>query len=134
MGAVVLLPVTSLAFRMIGFRRWHSILASFSLGNRTPAAGVTLEHIRRTARMVQFAARRGPYRATCLPQSLTLWFFLRRQGIKSDLRLGTRRDANRFEAHAWVECQGQVLNDSDDVSERFTPFVGAIVPMAAEIR
>ena len=62
-------------------------------------------------------------------QSLALWWLLRRQGIASDLRLGMRKDASRFEAHAWVEYLGRVLNDRNDVHRRFAPFDRAIVPV-----
>lgn len=74
------------------------------------------------------AGRHGPYRAKCLPQSLTLWWLLRRQGIESQLRFGARKNARRMEAHAWVEFEGTPLNDSADVGERFKPFERAVVP------
>lgn len=78
--------------------------------------------------MVQAAARHGAYRATCLPQSLTLWWLLRRQGIKSDLRFGARKEAGRMEAHAWVELDGIPLNETLDVDQRFQPFERAVIP------
>ncbi len=75
--------------------------------------------------MVQAAARRGAYRATCLPQSLTLWWLLKRQGIEGDLRFGARKEAGRMEAHAWVEINGIPLNETLDVDQRFKPFESA---------
>jgi hypothetical protein len=80
------------------------------------------------ARLVDAAARRGPYSATCLPRSLTLWWLLRRRGIDSYLRIGVRKAAGRIEAHAWVELRGLVLNDQGDVSQRFAPFDRPIAP------
>lgn len=79
------------------------------------------------ARMVQVAGRRFPCRTNCLHQSVTLWWLLRRRGIESDLRIGVRKKANQLEAHAWVECQGHVLNDLPDFNERFAPFNCAII-------
>jgi len=86
------------------------------------------QNARITNVMVQVAARHGVYSATCLPQSLTLWWLLRRQGIESDLRFGARKEAERMEAHAWVELDGVPLNDTLDVDQRFKPFERAVIP------
>jgi len=42
--------------------------------------------------------------------------------------IGVRKATGRFEAHAWVELRGVVLNDSADVRERFAAFDRAIRP------
>jgi hypothetical protein len=54
-----------------------------------------------------------PGRALCLEQSLTLYYLLRRQGIGARYHQGVR--SHPFEAHAWVEFRGEVIND---VAER----------------
>ena len=74
------------------------------------------------SRMVSIGSRRGFCRANCLPTSLTLAYLLGQQGIDTDLRVGVRKVAGVFEAHAWVEFQGQPLNEDDDVHERFPAF------------
>ncbi len=55
------------------------------------------------------AASHGPYRATCLRQSLALWLLLRRRGIPAELRIGVRKEGGDLQAHAWVEHQGATL-------------------------
>ncbi len=47
---------------------------------------------------------------------------MRRRGIGTELRIGARKDNECFEAHAWVEIDGAVLNDTEDVDNRFSPF------------
>ncbi len=74
------------------------------------------------ARVVRLAANHGPFRANCLKQSLVTWWFLRRNGMESTLRIGVRKEAALLEAHAWVECFGQPLNEGSDIHERFSPF------------
>jgi Transglutaminase-like superfamily len=128
--AALLLPVTRLALGVAGFRRWQSVLRALSRGRERPPAGDALEQARRTAAMVGIAARRGVSRANCLPQSLVLWFLLRRQGIESRLRIGARKTNDSCEAHAWVEYLGRVLNDSQDVNQRFAAFRDASQPDA----
>jgi len=84
--------------------------------------------------MVNIAAREGVYRPNCLGQSLVLWWLLRQEGIASELRIGVRKQARRFQAHAWVERSGVVLNDSDEVHKHYAPFDRSIVPAQAERR
>ena len=62
----------------------------------------------------------APLAGNCLSRSLTLWWLLRRHGVAADVRLGVNL-AEGFAAHAWVEWQGQVLNDTPDVSSRYQP-------------
>jgi len=52
---------------------------------------------------------------------------LRRQGIDSDIRIGVRRGTfGQVEAHAWIEWNGEVLNDCADIAAQYAPFSGAI--------
>jgi hypothetical protein len=53
--------------------------------------------------------------ASCLVESLTLWWLLRRRRIPADLRIGVRTLTGAFESHAWVELSGVVLNDIEQV-------------------
>jgi len=58
--------------------------------------------------MVNAADRHGLVHPSCLAKSLTLWWLLGRQGIPSQLRIGTRKEKEKFEAHAWVETRWNV--------------------------
>jgi hypothetical protein len=58
----------------------------------------------------------------CLERSLTLWWLLRREGIEGELHFGARKSESRFEAHAWVELRGIVLNDSPTVHKHYARF------------
>jgi hypothetical protein len=123
--ALFLLPLTALILWAVGFRRWQALLARLAPVGSVSASEDEADLVREgraTARLVDAAARRSPYTATCLPRSLTLWWLLRRRGIDSYLRIGVRKAAGRIEAHAWVELQGLVLDDDCDVSKRFAAF------------
>lgn len=73
--------------------------------------------IRRAARVVPSAG--------CLPRALAAYCLLRRAGMTPALMLGARFDpAHRFEAHAWVECEGVMAACGDDV-ELYAPLVAA---------
>jgi hypothetical protein len=48
---------------------------------------------------------------------------LRRRGIDTDVRIGARRDTqDKFQAHAWLEWNGEVINDAGDVARQYLPF------------
>ncbi|MCJ8279046.1 MAG: lasso peptide biosynthesis B2 protein, partial [Rivularia sp. ALOHA_DT_140] len=74
-----------------------------------------------TANTVKIAAKYYKW-ATCLRKSLALWFLLSRQGIATELQIGTRFDEEEFQAHAWVEYQGYVIGDRQMVKQHFASF------------
>ncbi len=117
--ALFLLPLAGVLLR---FGRYQSLVVR--LEKMTPvinprSGAVALLEARQTAVMVNAAARRGIYDATCLRRSLVLWWLLRRRGIVGTLRIGAHIEAGAFSAHAWVEFQDEVINDEPDVRERY---------------
>jgi hypothetical protein len=137
LAAMWLLPLTALGLRWLGFRRWQIVLAR---STRLPGLRATgdmgdqASQAQDIARMVRVAARYGPCPATCLHQSLTLWWLLRRRGIASTLRIGVRKEANRLEAHAWVERLGIAVSEAEDPYLRFVPFEQLFAPEAGKSR
>jgi hypothetical protein len=92
--------------------------------------GAALARARRLHRVVEIAARHGVARGTCLSRSLTLLELLRREGVSGELRIGVREPGATFEAHAWVEHRGVVLNDDESVRRRYAAF-GTLAPREA---
>jgi Transglutaminase-like superfamily len=124
--AAVLLPFISLSLRLRGFRATQSSLqkrlpraltAISDQSSRTQAESTAL-----TARMVRSAAHRTWGSPACLEQSLALWWLLGRQGIASSVRIGTRKTDQKFEAHAWVECDGAALNEAVEPHQHYAAF------------
>lgn len=124
--ALVLFPIVAIGLHRLDLQRIQAILAALSpLPSSLPLA--TQEQLEQTVHLVAVAARQySPRWANCLKRSLVLWYLLRRQGISSDLRIGVRREQGEFQAHAWVEYQGRVLNDSPDIHGVFVAFEAAI--------
>jgi hypothetical protein len=56
---------------------------------------------------------RSVVRSKCLPQALAVYYLLRHRGGNPHLSLGVRRQDERFDAHAWVELDGQPLGQRD---------------------
>lgn len=130
--SALLVPLIALWMRPLGFRRLRSILTRaaplpVSEGRDGPGTGEDgRERAVRIARVVDIGSRRGPCKGTCLQRSLALWFLLRRRGVESDLRIGVRRDPEDFAAHSWVELDGFVLNDHQEIGSRFAPLDEAV--------
>ena len=62
-------------------------------------------------------------RATCLTQALAAQVLLLRKGYPAELRIGVAiEDTGRLEAHAWVECDDQIVIGGTDSPHRYTPF------------
>lgn len=54
----------------------------------------------------------------CLPRSLALFVFLRTSGLPAEHCIGIRQFP--FTAHAWTECNGNVVNDDPSNRENFS--------------
>ncbi len=124
MRACSMLVLVDLELRLRGWRRCHARLAAWATRNAAPT-DFTPERI---AWLVARAARNVPWPATCLRRSLVLWALLARAGVATELRLGFRRQAGAFEAHAWVERDGVPLNDRRDIHEHYTVAEQALTP------
>jgi hypothetical protein len=121
--ALPLIPLVAISLKVLGFQRTQSLLTRLAPKSIAPSPDVDLfPQVRTTARMVRIAVRYNSPWNNCLKQSLVLWWLLRRQGIDSELRIGVKQEQGKLEAHAWVEYDGKVLNDSPDVRSRFTMF------------
>lgn len=79
----------------------------------------TVQTVQAIEYSVAMAAALYPGRARCLEQSLVLYYLLRKQGVAAKYRQGVQ--PHPFQAHAWVEYLGKVINDVDEHAVQFTP-------------
>ena len=116
----MLVPAIAVALRALGFLRTQQALSS-AAGRRPLQVASQVDAW--LARALGRARAHAPYPGNCLSQSMALWYELRRHGRPADLCLGARIDEGRFSAHAWVECEGRVVNDHSRVREDFLPIL-----------
>jgi hypothetical protein len=114
---MVLLPWTQLKLASSGYQ---ATLKGCSKLHGKPIRDLDLA--RRIARIVDVAARRGPFPAKCLCRSLVLLRLLSANGVRGEVKLGARKQGDDFGAHAWVCVDGVVVNDSRDVTLHYAPF------------
>ena len=120
--SVLLLPLIHVALLVLGYSRLRGAMERLLPLKSIDISSSEMENRKRAhdiARIVSIAAGHGLYKATCLRRSLLVWWFLRGQGIQSRICFGVRKMDRQLEAHAWVEHQGVVVNDSERVREAF---------------
>lgn len=131
-AAAIELAATWLGLRVFGFRRCKEFVQWRAGRSAAMGHGSSAVSANRILQLVAAAARNLFFSTNCLEQSLVLWSILRRRGFSADLKFGARKEAGRFEAHAWVELDGRALNDETDSQGKFVPFDGAIAPMETQ--
>jgi len=130
--AAALLPLISASLGLLGFRKTQKFLQKFlPASNCTPDRSAAAEL---TVRMVRAAVRHSLVHPTCLEESLALWWLLKRQHIACDLRIGVRKDSEKFEAHAWVEREGMALNEPESLHTHYAAFDSALSTLPPEPR
>jgi hypothetical protein len=124
-SAACLLPLMSIALRRLGFKRCYAAINRMTAKHTLPSppSALALDFAKRIAGSVIGVNRRYSfYQASCLAESLVICALLRRRGITARICLGVRTITGVFESHAWIEYDGQVLNDIDRVNQIYMPF------------
>ena len=69
------------------------------------------------ASIVRVVGEGKPFRYSCLPRAITTTTLLRRRGINANLQM--RASDGRTAAHAWVEVDGIVVDESSTTGTAF---------------
>lgn len=120
-----LLPLSALSLKIFGFKRSYvgiGRLLALVESSRS-SSGQEFSKARHIAKIVIGTNHYySPYIFSCLPESFTLWYLLRRQNIAAEIRIGVRTITGPFESHAWVEYNHEVLNDIENIADIYAPF------------
>jgi hypothetical protein len=100
------------AARVAGFARLHAWLR-----RRRPSRRRTSVSTEDVVWSVDEACVWYVKRAACLQRSFVATWLLRRHGIQAEMVIGCR--PLPFESHAWVEVDGQVVNDRPQYQRAF---------------
>ena len=107
--ALLLVTTIRVALWVLPFKQMRRLTGDWK---KVPLAVSHEMPVSRLVWAVRAASRRVPG-ATCLTQSLALHCLLTRAGHHSQLRIGANKDQEgRFQAHAWVEYEGEPLLSS----------------------
>lgn len=111
--AFLTLVYVDVMMRFFPFRRLYRLLRNC----RPSAPRADVATRQRICSAMDRAAAAYFKRAWCLQRSAACVYLLRRRGVPAQLVLGVRTFP--FEAHAWAELGGRVLNDTTDYTGRF---------------
>lgn len=118
--ALALLPAVRAGLRTLGLQPVEAALGCRGTRSNHAEADGAIYRARRTELLVNVAA--GFAGGTCLARSIVLTRLLKGQGVEARLRIGVRKDEKGFEAHAWVEAAGIVLNGGADAAGTYVAF------------
>lgn len=120
---------TWFGLRLFGFSRWQRMLARKFAQVKMKNSATPEVSANRIAQLQEAAALTLFLPTNCLERSLALWSLLIRRGFPAELKLGARKQSEKFEAHAWVELEGVALNNPSEEQRDFAAFEGAIASM-----
>jgi hypothetical protein len=96
------------------FARLHGAVRGFPLGPRLSQNGVT----ERVCAAMDLACIGYFKHVLCLQRSAATTCLLRKSGVPAQMVLGAQLVP--FQAHAWVEVEGRVVNDKPYTSELYS--------------
>jgi hypothetical protein len=109
------LAAVDLIIRIKGFSYLHRIVKRWPVSRKRTE---NTETILRTCAAVDRACIYYFKQALCLQRSALTTCLLRRQGVAARLVIGCR--VMPYHGHAWVEVNGEVVNDKKKVQEFYT--------------
>lgn len=111
--ALLLVPVHAslLVFGYARTRHWLERLSTAP--DLRPPTPCDITQAWRLAELASIAGRHGLVNASCLRQSLLLYFLLRSRGLAPALMLGVRREGSDMDAHAWVQLGDTALGQTE---------------------
>lgn len=109
------LVLADLVLGLSGFHRFHALLSRIPVRNPERDSAALANAL---ARVVDRAAAFYFKRAWCLQRSAVAMAVMRFYGVPAKLAIGVHRVP--FQAHAWVELRGRVINDRPWLPQSFT--------------
>ena len=95
------------------FQTIYSIVRGWTINSKTEESGV----IDRVCMAVNYACVWYPKQTLCLERSFVTTYLLRKHGVPAQMVLGAQKLP--FKAHAWVEVDGQAVNERSNVQATY---------------
>lgn len=105
------------------YETWRNeIILSPNLDNATSSINdATLANqIKQIIQLSETAARFQIRKMNCLRRCLSQQQLLKKRGLSAQMHIGVRFEEEQLLAHAWLTLQGKVINDSEDVTDRYS--------------
>ncbi|WP_414564368.1 MULTISPECIES: lasso peptide biosynthesis B2 protein [unclassified Anabaena] len=105
----IIMTMIRLGLKLLAWRNLHKLVGK--IVSASPNIPKPDEIVwRRVVWAVEIVSQYMIPKPTCLARALVTHILLAQQGYRTDLRIGVAKtQQEKFEAHAWVEIQGQVI-------------------------
>ncbi len=130
----LLIVFTEFFLGLFGLKKTEKLLSMFSgsaKGHQPAAEAVLLD---RYTTMFNEIKRRPYLKGRCLSQSIVMRFLLARQGIGSELVIGARLKNGLFDAHAWLQKQGVLINEHPSIVSEYPMFAASSSGLALKFK
>lgn len=109
---LALLWIARIGLALVGLRRMKA-WAEPAIPQGSPWVELAVDrgsYVSRCVALTFGLAGEVPVRASCLHRSIALCRLLRSSGFDASLAIGVKKAPECFEAHAWVQLDGQALD------------------------
>jgi len=110
-----------IAFRLFGYKKSKKTIDMLFIPNKS-TVDINGNFLKNESTIASYATCNSPFKSTCLERSLFTYALLGLYGIKCDLKIGVNGSARDFSAHAWIEHEGNILNDTPEIINKISPF------------
>ena len=111
------LAAADIIMKVAGFSRLYRTVKDWPISNSKNGTN-DREIIASISAAVDRATTYYPRHALCLQRSAVATCLLRRQGVPAEMVIGCRKMP--FHSHAWVEVDGEVVNDKKKVPQFYS--------------
>jgi len=115
----------------VRFRLWQagpswleSKLSPLNDASDMQSAQVHFQYAVQLYEIIRLAARCQYRQSACLPKSIVLYEMLQSKGYAVQLKIGVNKTAQRLYSHAWVEFDGKMISEPEQVAQQFTDLQG----------
>jgi hypothetical protein len=105
------------------YETWRNkIILSPNLDNATSSIddATLAKQIKLIIKLSEIAARFQIRKMNCLRRCLSQQQMLKKRGFSAQMHIGVRFEEEQLLAHSWLTLQGKVINDSEDVTDRYS--------------
>jgi hypothetical protein len=111
--ALLLLLAYDILSVLCRFPTIYCLVKGWKVNNKPAESNV----IDRVCMAVNYACIWYPKQALCLQRSFVTTYLLRKHGVAAEMVLGAQKLP--FKAHAWVEVEGQAINERSNVQATY---------------
>ena len=108
--SIIFFTIFQIIYKLLNLKKTINIIEKLKK-LRTTNKSYNYSKLENTLKVIYTAQNNTIFNTTCLEKSLFLYALLSILGIESKIVIGVNKNIQEFNAHAWVEYDGQIIND-----------------------